>query len=93
MNCLRQNGLSPLVPARDPLARSAGKGSFQVVAEGNGVAVAPASSDAQAKRIERYYHDVAGELKGRLERRNLTVYLWQGIATPTQRQRLYDCHY
>ena len=93
VNCLRQNGLSPVTPAVDPLARSAGEGSFQVVAEGNGVAVALASSDAQAKRIERYYHDVAGELKGRLERRELTVYLWQGIATPTQRQRLYDCQY
>jgi hypothetical protein len=93
VNCLRQNGLSPVVPAADPLARSAGAGSFQTIAEGNGVTVALASSQAEAEKIARYYRSLGGDVRGRLERRIRTVYLWQFPSTPTQRQRLYDCQY
>jgi hypothetical protein len=93
VNCLRQNGLPPVVPAADPLARSAGDGSFQTVAEGNGVSVALASSESEAKKIARYYRSLGGDVRGRLERRARTVYLWQFPSTPTQRQRLYDCQY
>ena len=38
-------------------------------------------------------HPVAGELTGKLERRGKVVYVWEGVASPTQRQTMYDCHY
>jgi hypothetical protein len=82
-----------VVPAGDPLADSAGKGSLKTTIEGNEVTVALASSQKQAVTIERYYHQVGGALRGRLERRDRTVYLWRFRSSPTQRQAMYDCQY
>lgn len=92
--CLTNNhGTVAVVPAADPLARSAGEGSLQATIEGNDVTVALASSEEQARKIERDYNTVASGLEGRLERRNRTVYLWRFRASPTQRQAMYDCLY
>lgn len=93
VSCLVQHGVTPVVPAGDPLADSTADGSFRAVIEGNGVTVALASSDEETARIARYYRDVGGDLAGRLDRRLRTVYLWQFKASPTQRQTMYDCEY
>ena len=73
------------------LADSAGDGSLKTTIEGNDVTVALASSEEQAADIERYYHAVADDLEGRLERRGKTLYLWRFKSSPTQRQVMYDC--
>jgi len=94
IGCLKsEKGIATVVPAGDPLADSAGDGSFRTTIEGNEVTVALASSKEQAARIERYYNDVAGDLQGRLERRETTVYLWKFKSSPSQRQAMYDCQY
>jgi hypothetical protein len=94
MRCLNgEKGLATVVPARDPLAASAGEGSLETTVEGNDVTVSLASSEAQAAKIERYYRTFADELAGRLERRQTTVYLWRFRSSPTQRQAMYDCQY
>jgi hypothetical protein len=92
--CLKDNDRAAVVvPAGDPISATAGAGSFRTRIEGNGVTVALASSVEQAIEIERNYHAIGGELRGRLERRDRTVYLWEGSAEPTQRQAMYDCDY
>ena len=92
--CLKDNqGVVAVVPAGDPISNTTGAGSLRATIEGNGVIVALASSEEQAIGIERDYHSVGGELRGRLERRDRTVYLWEGVASPTQRQAMYDCQY
>ena len=92
--CLMDNhGVVAVVPAGDPLADSAGRGSLKATVEGNDVTVALASSEKEAARIEGYYRSVAGDLEGRLERRGRTVYLWRFSSSPTQRQAMYDCQY
>lgn len=92
--CLKdEKGVVTVVPAGDPLSALAGAGSLRATIEGNGVTVALASSQKEAIKIERYYHQVGGALRGRLERRDRTVYLWEGVAEPTQRQAMYDCQY
>ena len=80
-------------PKDDPLAASAGDGSFATTIEGNAVTVSLAGSEEQAAYIERTYRAVAGDLTGRLERRGKTVYLWRYTSSPTQRQAMYDCEY
>lgn len=92
--CLKERkNVVAVVPAGDPLADSAGDGSLKTTIEGNDVTVALASSQRQAAKIERYYNAVAGDLEGRLERREKTVYLWAFTSSPTQRQAMYDCQY
>jgi hypothetical protein len=92
--CLKdKRGVVAVVPAGDPLADSAGKGSLKTTIEGNDVTVALASSEEQAAKIERYYRAVADGLEGRLERRDRTVYLWRFRSSPTQRQAMYDCQH
>lgn len=94
LRCLNdEKGVATVVPAGDPVSGTAGAGSLRTTIEGNGVVVALASTEEQAITIERYYHRVGGELRGRLERRDHTVYLWDGVASPTQRQAMYDCQY
>jgi uncharacterized membrane-anchored protein len=94
VRCLRdEKGVTPVVPAADPLATSAGDGSLQVTIEGNGVTVALASSVEQAMKIVRDYRALASGLEGRLERRDRAVYLWLNVSSPTQRQVMYDCQY
>ena len=94
LRCLNgEKGVATVVPTGDLLAESAGEGALKTTIEGNGVTVALASSQEQAIKIERYYHLVGGALRGRLERRDRAVYLWEGVASPTQRQAMYDCQY
>jgi hypothetical protein len=81
------------VPSGNPLADSAGEGSLNTTIEGNDVTVALAATEEQAIKIERYYRALAGDLEGRLERRNKTVFLWRFRSSPTQRQAMYDCAY
>lgn len=94
LRCLNdEKGLATVVPARDPLARSAGDGSLETTIEGNDVTIALAATEEQALKIERGYNAVASELAGRLERRGRIVYLWKNVSSPTQRQQAYDCQY
>jgi len=94
LGCLNgEKGVETVSPAGDPLADSAGEGSFRATVEGNDVTVALAASGEQAAKIEGYYRAVADDLEGRLERRFKTVYLWKFKASPTQQQAMYDCQY
>ena len=88
-----EKGLLVTVPAGDPLSSTAAAGSLRTTVEGNGVIVALAGSERQAKTLEHAYRNVGGELTGRLERRGRTVYLWDRPSSPTQRQATYDCQY
>jgi hypothetical protein len=92
--CLTREKLLELAPAvGDPIAASADGGWLATRVEGNGVHVAIAGSESEAKRIVGLYRSVGGALRGKLERREKVVYLWEGVSTPTQRQTMYDCHY
>ena len=90
VSCLVQHGVTPVVPAGDPLADSTADGSFRAVIEGNGVTAALASSDEEAAWIARYYRDVGGNLAGRLDRGPDGLPLAvQGVADPAA--GVYDC--
>jgi hypothetical protein len=93
VRCLTREKLLELTPATDPIAASARGGWVATRVEGNGVHVAIARSTSEAERLVDLYRSVAGELTGRLERRGKVVYIWEGVASPTQRQTMYDCHY
>jgi hypothetical protein len=94
LRCLHgEKGVATTVVKDDPLAASAGDGSFATTIEGNTVTVSLAGSVEQAAYIERTYRAVGGDLTGRLERRADTVYLWRFESSPTQRQAMYDCRY
>ena len=93
VDCLTRRGVVPIVPSGDPLADSAGRGSLKVTIEGNDVTVALASSKKAAAKLAGYYRAVGGELEGRLEHRDRSVYLWAFVSSPTQRQAMYDCQY
>ena len=47
--------MATIVPAGDPLADSAGDGSFRTTIEGNEVTVALGTTEEQAVKIERAY--------------------------------------
>jgi hypothetical protein len=92
--CLKDNkGVVAIVPAGDPVGDTARAGSLRATIEGNGVTLALAKSEEEAVKIERDYRAVGSDLEGRLERRGFSVFLWQGVASPTQRQAMYDCQY
>jgi hypothetical protein len=92
--CLKDHhDLVAVVPAGDPISNTARAGSFRVTVEGSEVVVSLAKSESEAAMIEQSYRAVGGNLEGRLERRGRSVFLWQGVATPTQRQTMYDCEY
>jgi hypothetical protein len=93
IRCLTREKLLELVTATDPIAASARGGWVATRVEGNGVHAAIAHSTSEAERLVGLYKSVAGELTGRLERRGKVVYIWEGVASPTQRQTMYDCHY
>jgi hypothetical protein len=94
IRCLtREKLLDVRVVSDDPIAESASRGSVATRVEGNGVHVAIAGSKSEAERLVGYYTDVAGDLAGKLEQRGKVVYLWEGVASPTQRQTMYDCFY
>ena len=78
----------------DMIARSASRGTLATRVEGSGVHVLIGSSDDEAERLAGYYRTVAHEeLVGRLDLRGHVLYFWEGVATPTQRQTMYDCWY
>jgi hypothetical protein len=90
--CFRREKLLEVVPAtNDPIAQGANGGALATRVEGNGLHVAIAGSEAEAAEIIGRYRTVAGSLRGRLEQRARYVYLWEGVATPTQRQTAFDC--
>ncbi len=92
--CLSDDkGVVATVPAGDPISDSAGAGSLRATIEGNGVTVALAKTEAEAEKIERYYQAVGTSLEGRLERRGRSVFVWDRVSSPTQRQAMYDCQY
>jgi hypothetical protein len=93
--CLTREKLLDVSPIRDdPIAASANHGALATRVEGNGVHVAIAGSVSEAERLVENYRSIAGELlTGRLERRGKVVYLWEGGATQTARQTMYDCFY
>jgi hypothetical protein len=94
VRCLTREKLLEVRPTTDdPIASSARGGSVATRVEGNGVHVAIARSGSEAERLVDYYMSVAGELNGRLEKRGKVVYLWEGVASPTQWQTMYDCFY
>jgi hypothetical protein len=93
IRCLTREKLLELTSEPDPIAASASRGWVATRVEGNGVHLAIAGSTSEAERIVELYQSVAGRLEGRIERRGKVVYLWEGIASPTQRQTMYDCHY
>ena len=94
VGCLSGNkGLFAVVPAGDPISDTARAGSLRVTVEGSEVIVSLAKSQDEAARIERNYRAIGGNLVGRLERRGRSVFLWQGVASPAQRQTMYDCQY
>jgi hypothetical protein len=89
--CFRREKLLEVTQANDPIAEEADGGALATRVEGNGLHVAIAGSEAQAAEILRLYRQVGGSLRGRLEQRARYVYLWEGVATPTQRQTAFDC--
>jgi hypothetical protein len=92
--CLKDNkGVLATVPAGDPIADSAKAGSLRATIETNRVTLALAKSEGEAEKIERDYRAVGTNLEGRLERRGRSVFLWERVASPTQRQGMYDCQY
>jgi hypothetical protein len=94
IRCLRfEKGLEVSTLSRDPIARTADRGTLSTVVEGNPVTVAISSDEEGAARLSALYERVAGNLGTRLERRGKIVYVFDGEPSPTQRQALYDCAY
>ena len=92
--CLTHEKLLPVGPAeRDPIAATASGGALATRIDGNGVHVVVGGSAREAERLAAAYRRVSGPLTGRLEVRGVNVYVWEGVATPNQRQVLYDCKY
>lgn len=94
VRCLKDEmGVEAVVPAGDPLSATAGDGSFRATVQGNGLIVALASTVEEASAIESNYRRVGGELTGRLERRDRTVYLWESPSLESQRRAMSECRY
>jgi len=90
--CLtREKSLAVETELRDPIAESAGGGALRTRIEGNGVTASFSASEGAAERLRGLY-ETLGELPpGALERRGRVVLVWEGPASPTQRQTMYDC--
>lgn len=88
-----EKGFAVDLAVDDPLARSAGAGALKTTIEGNEVTIVLTSTQNEAARIESDYRALGSDLKGRLERRDRTVWLWKNVSSPTQRQHAYDCQY
>src|SRR5262249_14957775 len=92
--CLTHEKLLPVTPAdRDAIAATASGGALATRILGNGVHIVIGRSSTEAVRLATAYRRVSGPLTGRLEVRGVNVYVWEGVATPNQRQILYDCQY
>ena len=92
--CLTHEKLLAVTPAdRDAIAATAHDGALAMRIEGNGVHILIGRSAKEAERLAAAYRRVSGPLTGRLEVRGVNVHVWEGVATPDQRQVLYDCKY
>lgn len=90
--CLtREKTLAVETQPRDPIAESASGGALRTRVDGNGVTASFSASEGAAERLRGLY-ETLGELpEGALERRGHVVLVWEGSASPTQRQTMYDC--
>jgi hypothetical protein len=93
VRCLEQRGVQVERDREDPIALTSDLGAFRTTIETNPVTVVVTSTPERAARVAELYREVGGALPGRLEARHATVYLWDGPASPTQLQTLYDCNY
>jgi hypothetical protein len=91
--CLeREKGLVVEPTTGDPVAESAGGGTFRTVVEGNLVTVSVATSAEEVERLRAAYL-AGGDLGSRLDVRGRYVALWRRAPTRSQRQVTYDCAY
>jgi hypothetical protein len=94
IRCLtRERGLTIVSGEHDSLAESASGGWIATTVEGSRVHISLTGSEKEAARIAAGYRTVSDIVPGQLEQRGNHVYLWDGPASPTQRQTLYDCEY
>ena len=95
--CLRREKLLVIEPvAGDEIARKATGGAIGTRVEGNGVHVAIAKSDEEARELADAYLRTSGRrIDLRLDVRGRVIYVWELPRTPspTQRQTMYDCWY
>ena len=94
--CLRREKLLAVDSARnDPIARTARGGALVTRVEDNGVQVAIARTDEEAKRLAAAYLATGRKIELRLDVRGKVVYVWEAPRepSPTQRQTMYDCWY
>ncbi len=94
-NCLRREKLLEITSVgRDPIALDASGGALATRVEGNGVHVLVGRNEQEMLDAAADYRQVSVDnLDGRLEVRGRVLYLWEGVASPTQRQTMYDCWY
>jgi hypothetical protein len=94
--CLRREKLLAVeVDRNDPIARTARGGALVARVEGEGVQVAIARSEEEARRIASAYMATGRKIALRLEVRGNVVYVWEAPRrpSPTKRQTMYDCWY
>jgi hypothetical protein len=92
--CLRREKLLPIESiAGDEIAGTARGGAIATRVEGNGVHVAIAKSEAEARELADAYLQTGRNIENRLDVRGRVVYVWEAVHSPTQRQTMYDCWY
>ena len=94
--CLRREKLLTVdVGRNDPIARTARGGALVTRVEDEGVQVAIARSEEEARRLVSAYIATGRRIALRLEVRGNVVYVWEAPRrpSPTQRQTMYDCWY
>ncbi len=94
--CLRREKLLAVDSNRnDPIARTARGGALVTRVEQNGVQVAIASTEEEARRLAAAYLAIGRKIELRLDVRGNVVYVWEAPRkpSPTQRQTMYDCWY
>ena len=95
-NCLRREKLLTVDSARnDPIARTARGGALVTRVKENGVQVAIATTEDEARQLADRYLATGRKIELRLEVRGNVVYVWEQPRepSPTQRQTMYDCWY
>ena len=94
--CLRREKLLEVDSSRsDPIARTARGGALVTRVEDNGVQVAIARTEEEARRLAAAYLAIGRKIELRLDVRGNVVYVWEAPRepSPTQRQTMYDCWY
>ena len=94
--CLRREKLLAVDSTRnDPIARTARGGALVTRVEENGVQVAIARTEEEARRLTAAYLAIGRKIELRLDVRGNVVYVWEAPRkpSPTQRQTMYDCWY